>query len=452
MSFVNAGRSIQRYINNMQYNTPMYEAITAVLDARQYNTVIREESSDFLQSPGKLRQLKITFLPQACDIVDTDTTTINVCAPGEVREPEQIFFSIKKLKKSKAQTFYPDNLRFIDGEISPSDYAMEVIKSTMGALEKSLSIDIMTDIIAHKGVHLDGSDYGQRVAFSNTTTGVMTPVGLWAVMKEAADAAYSNTFIIGSTEVWNWKQGQKIAVDNTYTGLAVGRIDIPHLYYDINLNTIMGVSPTSGEFLLTFDPQALKFVSWNRNAGIFATSLNSVGDLERAFKSGTDTAIRGTFKSPRYNLLWDFYANYVACVVGQYSGQWNWHMELNWDIVYPPIQTCNIEGVNGIMIYRTCPVVVPDCPTGTALSPAVAPRVFNYTPAISYPTTISDLTLGGQNSKPNRTVANIADLAAAFNDGYSSNATFIVVGSQIRYTGYTPISGSINGTTTVTFA
>lgn len=452
MSFLNTGRSIQRFLINQKYNTPEMGSIHAVLDARKYNTTIKEESEDFLQEPGKLRQLKLSFYPQGCNIVDPDNTTVNVCAPGAVQQPTQIYFGITNLKKSLPRTFYPDNLRLVDGSFTLNEHVMAQISSTLGALERSLASDITTNIVAHKGVHLDGSAFGQRVTMNQTTDGLITPVGYWQIKKEQEDAAYSNTFILGSTEVWNWKQAYELRSDRTTIGQDLRKIMIDHLYYDINLNTIMGVTAATGEYILTFDPEALKFVSWNRNAGIFATDLKSVSDLEKIWKSGTDTVIRGSFLSPRYNILWDFYANYVACVAGQYNGQWNWHFELNWDIVYPPVQTCNPEGVNGIMMYQTCPVVVPNCPTGTALSPAVSQRSFSWTPGSIYPVTVSSLLIGGLQSMPNTLVSNIADLTALLNDSYSGGATFTVVGSTIQYTGYTALTGKINSSINITFA
>lgn len=446
MSFLNAGRAIQRFLYDQRYNTPYFEGLAAVLFARRFNTTIREENDDFLNGPGKLRQLKVSYYPQECDVVDEDTSTINVCATGTVAQPIQNYYTIERLKKSKRKTLYPDDLRLVDGqEATITNHAIVQIAAMFGALEKSLAIDVVSDVVAHAGVHLDGSEFGQRVQFANTTNGQLNITGLNQIEMEQISGAFSNTFIIGYTEVYYWQKAIGIAAPNTTLGQDFTKLAQRNLYWDVNLNTIMGFGPTDPEMMVTFDPQALKFVSWNRNAGMFATDSMGVQDFERIFKSGTAQVIRGTFKSPKYDLLWDFYANYEPCVEGSYTGHWNWHFELNWDILYTPIQTCNGQGVNGIMIYRTCPVVVPACPEGTALSPAVPTSTFSYDPNFTYPLLVSQLTLSGQASYPNVTVANDTELVALFNSSISG-VTFSLSGANIQYTGWSAIAGNINGT------
>lgn len=453
MSFLNAGQAIQRFLYGQQYNTPDWESIRAVLNARSLNTTINEETDEFLNGPGKLRQLKVSYYPIQCDVVSEDTS-INLCTSGTEQEPVQNYYTISKLLKSKTYSLDPNNLRYVDGQFTISQHGVNQIATIIGALEKELAIQITTDIIANKGVHLDGSEFGNRVTASNTTNGLMTPIGFWQIEKEQTDAAYVNTFYIGHTEVYNWRKAYQIATDNTYLGQDFRKLAMDNLYYDVNLNSIMSVDPsTDGEYILTYTPQALKFVSWNRNAGLWATDVSSwATSFDTLMKRGTETVVKTTFKSPKYDLLWDFYMHYTPCVEGSYDGRYDWHLELNWDILYTPVQACNPQGVNGIMLYRTCPVVVPACPTGTALSPAVEESTFSWTPGDIFPLLVSDLVVGGQQSYPNQTITNIAGLVALLNASYSQNVLFEVDGSDVVYDGYTALSGSINGTTTITFA
>ena len=158
--------------------------------------------------------------------------------------------------------------------------------------------------------------------------------------------------------------------------------------------------------------------------------------------------------SPRYGLLFDFYAKFNDCD-GLY-GSWSWFLSLDWDIVFPTIQTCNIQGVNGIMMYKTCPVVIPVCPTGDTPSPAAVSRVFHWAPGSIFSPSllIGDITIGGINSQPAVNVTNLTELAAAMNDAYNpDNVTFTKVGDTIAYTGYSAMSGQINNSAiTITFA
>ena len=456
MSFVNAGREIQRFIIDKKYNTPTQEIIMAVMDARRFNSTIVDtdgESSDFTYGPGKLRELKISYYPIRCDVI-ADSRPANLCVDGVAAEPKQERFAIAENISTRPQKLYVNDLRLVDANYNISQHAKAQINASLGALEKQLAIDITSKIVAHKGLHIDGTEYGNRVTMSQTTNGLLTPIGLWTIQKEQNDAAFTNTFIVGSTEVWNWRKAYGIASENTTLGQDFSKLGVPHLYYDINLNTVMGVVAGQAEYILTFDPEALKFVTFSRNAGMFATDLKSVEDFDRGFKSGGLYSIRGTFISPRYGLAWDFYAKFNDCD-GE-DGSWSWFLSLDWDIVFPTIQACNIQGVNGIMLYKTCPVVIPDCPTGTTPSPAAVSRIFNWVPNVNIFTPallVSDLTIGGINTQPNVLVNNITELAATLNANYQGQAVFTVSGAAIRYTGYQALTGEINnGAITITFA
>lgn len=455
MSFLQSGRAIQKFIIDKKYNTPEQEMIHAVLNARRYNSTIRETDGDpaFEYGPGKLRQLKISYYPIRCDVV-ADTRAENICVTGEVAEPKQEWFTIADFTQSKPQRLNVSDIRLVDAGYNISQHAMAQINATLGALETAFSKQLTAKIVANAGLHLDGSPYGQRVTMAQTTDGLLTPAGLWQIQKEQTDGGFSNTFIIGSTEVYYWRQALKIADVNTTLGQNFSAVGVQNLYYDINLNSVLSANPSVNEYILTFDPEALKFVSFSRNAGIFATDYSGPQDLDRAFQSGGRYAIRGSFMSPRYGLLWDFYAKFNDCV--GMDGAWDWFLSLDWDIVFPTIQACNVQGVNGIMLYKTCPIVIPDCPSGTAISPAYTSRIFNWVPNVNIFTPallVGDVTIGGINSQPQVTVDTLAELAAMLNAAYQGQATFTVSGAAIRYTGYEALSGEINnGAITIQFA
>ncbi len=455
MSFVNAGRAIQRFIIDKQYAVATQESILAVLDARQYNTTIREEMDDFLFAEGKLRKLKISYYPIQCGVT-TDTRPTSFCQTGTVAEPKQEWFEIADFIATNPQRLSVSDIRLVDANFTVSQHAMAQINSIMGDAETELAKAITTKIIANKGVHLDGSEFGSRITMSNTTSGLITPLGYWTILREQNDAAYTNIFILGSTEVWNWRQAYAIADVNTTLGQDFRKAGIQNLYYDVNLNTIQGVDAGDPEYILTFDPQALKFVSYARNVGIFATDYTSVEQLDAAYAASRADYIKGSFFSPRYGILWDFYARYVPCGDGVgFDGAWDWFLMLEWDIVFPQIQACNPEGVNGIMLYKTCPVVIPPCPSGDAMSPNIPTSTWSWTPGSIYGAglLVANITIGNKYSEPGTVVHNIAQLAALLNDAYVGQAVFEVSGGNITYEGYTSLSGNINsGSIAITFA
>lgn len=451
MSFLNAGREIQRFIIDQTYRTPEQEAITAILRARGFNSTIRED--DITIEEGKLRKLKISYYPIRCDVV-SDTRIETLCATGTQAEPIQEWFTLEDFTETNIQTLSVGDLRLVDGNYTISQHALAQINATMGAAEVALARQITAKIVANKGLHVNGSEFGDRITMSNTSTGVITPLGYWQISKEQHDGAFENVFILGSTEVWNWKQAFAIADVNTTLGQNFAKAAIPNLYYDINLNSIMGVGVGDPEYILTYDPQALKFVSYNRNAGIFATSAMGPQDFDRVYKAGNDNVIKGVFRSARYDILWDFFARFDPCGGNGIDGAWSWYLSLQWDIYFPKIQVCNVQGVNGIMLYKTCVPVIPDCPEGDPQgSPAVAAATYSYNPGSIFPLLVSEIDLGGNLSYPNTLVANRTELAALFNEAYNGQPIFSVSGSNIQYTGYSAITGQMNAETyTITFA
>lgn len=449
MSFALANQAVQKFIIKNRYAYPYFENIRAILDARRYNTrMIELDTEEMAFGNGMKRRIKLSYYPVQPDIIASSADQ-NICTTGNQQQPIQDWFNLNKFIATKPQSLSPNDLRLVDGRWDISDHAMAQIAASMGAMRKELSSQIDTDLVLHAGKHLDGNAT-MRVTMSNTTNGLITPLGLWQIEKEFADGGYTNPFILGSTEVYNFIKAKGIATDNTTLGQDFRRVNIDHLYYDVTLNSVMG-DVTGGEYIYAFDPEALKFVSFSENAGMFATDWKSPSDFDMMFKRGSANRIWGSFVDPDYGILWDFNAHFDECV-GK-NGMFTWNMQLLWDIFYPPIQSGNIQGVNGIFLYRTCPVVIPVCPTGDTPSPAAVSRVFNWVPAATYPFILNDVTIGGVSARDlSLTISNLAGYATALNNVFGTTM-YTTSGGAIRYTGYSALSGSANNATvTITFA
>jgi hypothetical protein len=444
MSFKNSMQALQRFVINSRYAFPHYENIDAVLDARRLNTTILDGD---ISKEGKLRQIKITHYPIDCDAV-AESCDGNLCDTGTLVEPVQEWFYISRCIQLKPKTLRVEDVRDVDGNWSFSDHAMALINAQLGTARRELSREIDALLLANKGLHLDGNQY-RRVTMTNTATGVVQPVGLWEIEQEFADGGYINPFVMGSKEVYQWKKALGIATDNSATGQALARIGSTNVYYDTTLNSVVG-DTSNGEYIIAFDPQSLKFVSYNDNLGLFATDLASPEQLDQLYKRGGTDYMKGVLQDPENGLLWDFFLNFDKCAGD--DGTFTFFLRLKWDIFFPRVESCNIQGVNGVFVYKTCPVVQPACPSGDTPSPAAASHTYSWTPGLSYPFILSEAQIGGIETYPNVAVTSITDLVAAMNDSYGVSI-FTVSGSNVHYTGYSPITGSLNsGEVTVTFA
>jgi hypothetical protein len=441
MSFARAQRDLFRFAMGSRLAIPRFESIDAILDARRLNTVIKEGD---VTKEGKYRRINISRYPIVCDAVE-DNCDGGLCPTGTKLEPIQEGFNITRCIRMKARTLSIDDVRLVDGDYTFSDHALEQIRSMAGSANRELATQIDELILANAGLMLDGNAT-KRVTVVNSATGVVQPVGMWEIEQDFRDGGYQTPFMVGSKEVFQWKKALGIATENNTTGQDYAKLNQTNLYYDTLLNSVAG-NTAQGEHIIVFDPDALKFVSYNENVGMFATDLASPAQIDAMFKRG-GTFMRGVWTDPNYGISWDFYLRYNDC-----DGTWTFWMQLLWDIWFPMIQSCNRQGVNGIFHYRTCPVVVQPCPTGDLPSPAVPTSEFSWTPGDIFPLYVANMTLGGVYTEPQTSVANIAALNALMNQGMGGQAIFRVDGSDIEYDGTTAITGNINsGGTTITFA
>jgi len=448
--FLNSGREFQKFVMDMEYNTPRMEVINALLDASEMNRLLLAD--EFRYGPGQLREVKISYYPQRCDVV-ADTVNSSICETGTVQSPTQQWYQITNGIQTKPQRLYPNDVRYVDGMWSFSQHAVQQILSGLGALRKELAVRLTTDLIANKGFHEDGSEYGTRINLVYTDNGLLTPVGISTIRQEFTNLAYMDPFIIGYTQVFQWREFFGIATDNNTLGQAFQRINAPRMYYDVNLNTIKGVTAGDPEYIIAFDPRAVKFVTFSENAGKWSTDLLSIEDLDRMFANGNESVLLGAFVDPVTGLIFDLDVHKTICVDDSKTGAFDWKLTLIYDTFYTPIQTCNEQGINGIFEYKTCPVVLPSCPEGDTPSPAIAASDWTWTPGDIFPLLVSDITLGAYTNNPNVNVTSLAELAAVMGAAYNGQAIFSVDGSDITYSGFSQITGSINsGNITVTFA
>ncbi len=449
MSFQLANQAIQRFVMDNRFAFPFHANILALKNAIALNQTIQPSDVEFRN--GKERWVKITQYAADCDIVD-DNCDNSLCDAGRAKEPVQQWFRISKCIKSKNRKLSVSDLRLVDGAWNITDHALKQIMAGMAGLRKELAEQIDADLLTHAGVHLDGNQY-KRIAMANTTSGLLTPLGMFDIQREFADGGYIDPFILGATEVdiWRRSQMQGITYPNTTLGQDMTRAVINNLYYDNVINTVVG-DTTNGETIIAFDPNAVRFVSFSENVGMFATELSGPQDLQRMYMSGPTNRIKGVIIDPDYGIAWDFNARFDECE-GE-DGAFVWYLRLKWDIFYPNVYSCNGQGVNGIFLYKTCPVKIPTCPTGDTPSPAITPVTFAWTPdAISDPFIVSSLTIGGvTNNELKYEISALSDWAALLNSVYPQ-ATFTVNGSDIEYDGWVAISGTANsGTITITFA
>lgn len=430
--YKNAMQDLQRFMIDTRYAFPKFDGIQAILAASRINNITIDSN---ITKVGKLRQIKISHFPVDCDAVAADCTG-NVCDDGEVQEPVQELFLIDDCIASKVFSINMDDLRLIDGNYNFSDIAKALIRSKLGSITKELDDRLLAKVIAHRGLHMDGNPYN-AAQITDTATGVMQPIGAWGIEEEFSRGGYQTPFIIGGKDMFLWKKAQAIATENNTTGQDYAKIGSANWYYDQEVDNVTGSTAATGGQLLAFDADAIEFVTYNENVGMFATDLASVDDMEALFNQSKDY-IFGILTEPNTGLTWDLDIKFKDC-----TKKWNLQFKLRWDIFFPKIESCNGQGINGIMVYTTCPYVLAPCPTGTAPSPVANTHLYSWTPGASYPFTLADAVIGGVHTQPNVVITNIADLVAAMNDSYGSQ-TFTVSGANIQYTGYSKITGTLN--------
>lgn len=418
----------------MQYgNTSRgYDTTRALIDARRFNNTITERD---LGDNGKMREFKLNYYPINCDA--EGSCTDNVCGTGTRMEPKQLNFNLTQCTASKVWQLDAEDVRFVDGNMTFSDHAIAMVNSTLPALRKAMAMDQAALLVAHAGLHLDGNPT-RRVTMANQTNGSINPTGQWEIEREFMDGGFNAPFIIGSGEVFTWQKSMMAAGLNA-AGLNLARLGAVNVYYDALIAQAVG---DGQDHIIAFDPQVLKFMTFNRNAGIFATNMASLDSLDSLYAQGNNSVQRGVLRDPVTGLLWDLYVKFDPCCGAAQEGCWTFQLKLIWDIFFMPDVACNIQGVNGIFHYTTCPAVLPPCPTGDPVPPPAASKAFTWNPTFAYPQHVSDITLGAKTTSPDVTINSDTDLLAVLNGAFGM--AFTLNTGVFSYTGYSALSGSIN--------
>lgn len=438
MSFQNANQQIQRNLYNRVKSDTRYRVIDAMMAARNQNNSITESDLQFIA--GKKRQLKMNYYPVVCD--GEGACTDNVCDTGTVLAPKQQIFEVSQCTSSKVFELHVDDIRLTDDDLTFSQHALAQIASMIGGVRKGLASDIAAILVANVGCLPNGASTKQ-LALTDPTTGAIRPLGLWQIEQTFEDAGMASPFIVGGTDVFTWSKATGIGGLNNQ-GQETGRFNNAQMFYDTLVDNAFG-DPTKGH-ILAFDPQMLKFVTFSRNAGMFATNWKGLEDMDKQFKQSTNGKIKGTFLDPVTGLMWDLDIKFEDCD----EEKWKLQLRLEWDIFFLPDYICNIDCVNGLYHFTTCFPVTEECDNVTPPAPA-SPTLYEWTPDIDFPLYIGELVFAGQTSNPNATVTTLAELAALMTaqvDGY----TFAVAGSDITYSGYSEKGGTINGTIDIDFA
>lgn len=466
MSWIEAGRYLQKNAFNWTLDTKNINTLLAVLEARRDNSIITD--ADIIVAPGKKRAVKLNYIPPICD--DDGTCEDSVCDGGTAVEPEQVWFEITQCTASRVYTIPFDELRYVDGQYTFTDHALNTFRAALPEVRQKLINDVAAMLSANVGVLPNGNSTWP-IPIMNPTNAGQNPIGFYNIEQQYLDSGYSGPiYIIGGTQVFNWLKSQELATANTTIGIDMGRLRPPgNLYYDnlIGQNTF---GDDSVEHIIAFNAEMLKFVSYSENAGMFATDILGMSETEAfrivdtMFSRGTPHRVMGGIIDRRTGLLWDLDILLIDCDATTKKPVWHFQFRLNWDIYFMPPRICNIEGVNSIFHFTTCLPQQEECGDNPYPSPVDASTyTVNTSGTITYPLLLQKVTMYPNSDAdaapttiyniPNDpvSIANTAALEAFLND-YQGSYTFADAGTSLSYDGYSAIKIVINDTLTLQFA
>lgn len=354
MSFANSGRALMQALTLRANYTQDFPVLSALIKSSAENNFISVELLNQMRFNGKYRQIIANYYAPVCDPVGLCAD--NVCSSSTALEPSQATLSITKCIASKVYALNIDDVRKIDGNFTFSDNAMMQFLSTLSGMRRSLASQVAAWLWANAGVHNDGSATKQ-ISFTDPSSAALRPLGLWEIQREFSDLGLANPYIVGGADVFTWKKAVEFGGLNA-NGLQVGQMSDRNMFYDALIEDA-AADPTKGH-VVAYDPQMIKFVSYAKNADMFATSpLTSLDDLDRMF-TGSSTFLRGSIIDPVTGIVFDLDVNFDNCPDPKFVFQWR----LNWDIYTMPEYFCADEiGVNGIFKYTTCIPTPVACPT-----------------------------------------------------------------------------------------
>mgnify|MGYP000561881741 CR=1 FL=1 len=347
MSFANAHQSILKTVVNYANTSYVNPVLTAILMAARQNGRITAEDTG--REAGKKRKLTLNYLPPTCAI---ESTSDSLCdADGVVVEPAQKDFLVSKSTTSNVVKINLDDNRSVDG-VTLSEWHLGVLANELQAARKKLALDVATVLAANVGKFPDGVTTSKQAILADPKTGAFSPLAKALIEKVFLDTQLTNApMVVGGDSIYTAQQMQSAGGVNQ-NGVNTGAGSLNNYFYDPLINQVFG----EGENLIAFDPTMFKFVTWNKNAGRFATD-------DRAFNPQTafvnkDEYYRGSIVDPVTGLLWDLNANFDKC-----DDSWKFQFKLEWDIFFMPQESCLAQGVNGLFHFTGCELVEPTCPT-----------------------------------------------------------------------------------------
>lgn len=428
---MNFAQAIMRFVKNFTINDYLPQTLKAVLEARAQNTTIREEDNG--ATPGKLRSFKMNYFPPLCDL-DGDCED-TVCDAGRTITPRQVVYNLSKCAASPVFEIEVDGVREID-DLSNDELIGEAISQLVRAARESLSNDVLAVLISKIGC-LHNGQATKTVNLINPATGQFNPLGAQIVDLAFMDAKLKKPFVIGGASVFLADINQKNSTQTIY-GQNLTRTPLTNWYYDNQVDIALA---NGKENLIAFDPSILKFISWNKNAGRFATNLKDLNGLISKFADGSVGPFRGTILDPVTGLLWDLNGQFETC-----PDRWKFQIRLQWDLYFLPGKVCNIDCVTGVMRFESCPVDIVECPVVDPITPVV-PAAKTWAGLGSYPAHVQTVEINGFSYEPNINIATEAELATLLSD--LSGLVFAINGTNIEYTGYTTPVVKINGVAAV---
>lgn len=445
MSFQNAGhRETLKFILDYAKGKPV-EATQAVLKARTENTYINER--DLQIDDGKKREFRITYYPPICDAEGTGEE--NICDSGTVIQPKQVQFALSKVTASKVWELKADDVRLVDDAYTFSDHARSIMMAALPQVRTAMNNDITALLYANKGV-LPNGQTDEILPMINNANGEANPMGLFRIEKAYRDSGYSERpYIVGGNDVFMWKKATNIGGLNA-GGQRIDQMTYNELYYDDSINT--AAADASVQHIISFDPQMIKFVSFNRNAGLFATDEMSLEATDMLFKKGYDGMVRGVMMDPVTGLLWDMNLDFDKCL-NNGTGGWKFQIKLEWDIFIMPESVCNVAGVNSIYHWKTCQPQNTVCDPNNSPISGVATKTFEFDTngELTYPLIVNKLNVAGSTSYPDTTNADLDAFIVTLNDAAPAGYTFTKSGTKIQYTGYSAITVVLNTNTDLAF-
>jgi hypothetical protein len=408
--------------------------LQAVLKARNENKVIDETdaNSSVETKNGKLRELKISYLPPMCNTEGSCATTI--CDSGVTVKEMQETFALKQCLASKVYEHLLDDVRDIDG-LAGNEKIMKMISGLLQGAREALSRDMLALIIDRIGTLYNGQAT-RTLNIINTTTGAYNPMGVNLVNLDFRDAKLMQPYVIGGAPVFLANSSQQNSGVNLM-GQNLAASPLTNWFYDNEVNNAFA---NGKENIIAFDPSIFKFVSWSKNAGEFATNgASSIESLIAKFQNGTMGLLRGSILDPVSGLLFDLDGSFETC-----PDRWKFQIRLNWDMFFMPQNVCNIETVTGVIRYETCGIIPAEC--ADVVAPVLPTKSdFCWTPAATcFPKFINEITLNGRTHNPETNVTSAADIATLLSA--VSGLSFMEAAGVIKFNGFTAPAGILQGT------